>query len=117
MDDGAGAGSKERETKRIRNKFATRRGGQKKWIERRCVGKEGSNEDGWMSESNETRNEVVEQKSRKARRETSGLDGAIIEEQWWRAAEMERLSLHTFLSAAFMCTCRKTKQKKSNKDP
>lgn len=92
-------------------------GDKKKWIEGRCVGKEGSNEDGWMSESNETRNEVVEQKSRKARHETSGLDGAIIEEQWWRAAEMERLSLHTFLSGAFMCTCRKTKQKKSNKDP
>lgn len=30
MDDGAGAGSKERETKCIRNKFATRRGERKK---------------------------------------------------------------------------------------
>lgn len=35
-----------------------------------------------MSESNETRNEVVQRKTRKAQHEKSGLDEAIIEEEW-----------------------------------
>lgn len=101
IDYCAGADSKECKTKCIRNKLAMDRGV--------CVGKEGSSKDRWMSESNETRNEVVEM-SRKVQREKSGLDGAIIEEQWWRASEMERPSLHTFLADAFMCTVRTTKQ-------
>lgn len=55
-----------------------------KWIEGRGVGKEGSNKDRWMSESNETWNEVVEQKSPKSKveHEESRLDGAITEEGW-----------------------------------
>lgn len=64
------------------NALGTNSPPREKWIEARCVGKEGSNKDGWFSESNETWNEVVEQKSRKVQHEESGLDGAIIEEEW-----------------------------------
>lgn len=99
------------------NALGTNSPPEEKWMEGRCVGKEGSNQDGWMSQSNETWNEVGEQMSRKVQQEESGLDGAIVEERGWRDPGMEQLSLRTLLSEAFMCTVEGRQSKKIQQGP